>query len=95
MITIGMNYRVREGKEKVFESAFERVLQAMGDMPGHTESYLYRRVGQESEYLIVSRWEQESAFQEFLRSEQFAKVTNWGSEHVLEGPPRHTTYREE
>lgn len=90
-----MNYRVREGKERVFEDAFERVLEAMRGMDGHDESRLYREVGDGSRsYLIVSRWTSEEAFRGFVRSERFVKVTSWGSEHVLEGPPRHTTYRE-
>ena len=94
MITIGMDYSVREGKEEVFESAFSRILTAVGKMPGHEETRLYRRVEAPHEYLILSRWEDERAFDAFIRSEQFAKVTNWGTEHVLDGPPRHTTYRE-
>ena len=46
------------------------------------------------EYLIVSRWHAEQAFQEFVRSDRFRKVTDWGAENILEGPPRHTTYHE-
>jgi heme-degrading monooxygenase HmoA len=95
VVTIGMNYRVREGKEQVFEDAFARVLDVMRDMEGHAESHLYREVGDGSRsYLIVSRWTSEDAFRGFVRSERFAKVTSWGSEHILDGPPRHTTYRE-
>ena len=90
-----MNYRVREGKERVFEDAFHRVLDAMRETEGHGESHLYREVADGSRsYLIVSRWTSEDAFRSFVRSERFAKVTSWGSEHILEGPPRHTTYRE-
>jgi heme-degrading monooxygenase HmoA len=95
MVTIGMNYLVRAGKEQVFEDAFRRVLDVMREMEGHDVSRLYREVGDGARsYLIVSRWRDEDAFRSFVRSERFAKVTNWGSEHVLEGPPRHTTYRE-
>ena len=90
-----MNYRVREGKEQVFENAFASVLDAMRGVEGHAESHLYREVSDGSRsYLIVSRWTSEDAFRGFVRSERFAKVTNWGSEHILDGPPRHTTYRE-
>lgn len=90
-----MNYRVREGKEQVFENAFTSVLDAMRGVEGHAESHLYREVGDDSRaYLIVSRWTSEDAFRGFVRSERFAKVTSWGSEHILDGPPRHTTYRE-
>ena len=90
-----MNYHVRQGNEQVFEDAFARVLEAMQGVEGHAESHLYREVGEGARaYLIVSRWTSEDAFRGFVRSESFAKVTNWGSEHILEGPPSHTTYRE-
>jgi heme-degrading monooxygenase HmoA len=97
MVTIGMNYRVRvrPGKERVFEDAFERVLAALREARGHAASRLYRSVGDEAqEYLIISRWDSEAAFEEFVRSEQFRKVTSWGTDHVLESPPRHVTYHE-
>jgi heme-degrading monooxygenase HmoA len=44
--------------------------------------------------LIVSRWDSEDAFRAFTASEKFKKVTSWGRENILSGPPRHTTYRE-
>ena len=47
------------------------------------------------DYLIVSRWSSEEAFQTFVRSDSFRKVTNWGAENILDGRPSHTTYREE
>lgn len=94
MVTIGMNYFVREGKEKVFEDACASVVEAMQGIDGHDESHIYSRVGGEPVYLIVSRWESEDAFQAFVASDQFKKVTSWGKENILTGPPRHTTYRE-
>ncbi len=95
MVTIGMNYHVREGKEKVFEKAFLRVRGVMGKMEGHDDSRLYRNVGEDSsEYLILSRWSSEAAFRSFSSSDQFKKVTDWGSAQILRGPPRHTTYAE-
>ncbi len=95
MVTIGMNYDVLEGKEQVFEKAFERVRQVMSQLEGHADSRLYRQVGADSpEYLIVSRWSSEDAFRGFIASDQFKKVTDWGSAQILRGPPRHTTYRE-
>jgi heme-degrading monooxygenase HmoA len=95
MVTIGMNYRVRAGKERVFEEAFQRVFEALRGADGHADSRLYRSVGDDAqEYLIVSRWSSEIAFLDFVRSERFRKVTTWGAENVLEGPPRHVTYHE-
>ena len=95
MVTIGMNYHVLPGKEQVFEDACARVVETMQGVDGHDESHLYRRVADGAGvYLIVSRWESEEAFGAFVASDAFKKVTNWGQEHILAGPPRHTTYRE-
>lgn len=91
-----MNYHVLPGKEQVFEDACARVVQTMQAVDGHDESHLYRRLGDDaaSVYLIVSRWQDESAFEDFVASEAFKKVTNWGRENILAGRPTHTTYRE-
>ena len=96
MVTIGMNYFVVPGKESPFEGACDKVIDVMGTIDGHDESHFYKRVGgEEPVYLIVSRWENEEAFKDFIRSEAFKKVTSWGKENILTGPPRHTTYRED
>jgi heme-degrading monooxygenase HmoA len=94
LVTIGMNYSVLPGKEKVFEDACARVVEAMRGIDGHAESHLYHRVGGDPVYLIVSRWESEEAFDAFVASDRFKKVTSWGRENILAGPPRHSTYRE-
>jgi len=98
VVTIGMNYFVRPGKEQIFEDACDRVMRTMKGVDGHSDSQLYRRVDggpDESTYLIVSRWQDEDAFRAFVASDTFKKVTNWGRENILTGPPRHTTYRED
>ena len=95
MVTIGMNYTVLEGKERVFEDACARVVETMQGIEGHDESHIYRRLGKESVYLIASRWESEEAFDAFVASDAFKKVTNWGKENILAGRPSHTTYRED
>lgn len=90
-----MNYYVVAGKEEIFEGACNNVLQTMADMEGHDESEIYRRVGGESPtYLILSRWSSEQAFHDFVASDAFKKVTNWGKENILSGRPQHTTYRQ-
>ena len=92
LVTIGMNYFVLPGKEQIFEDACDRVVQTMQGIDGHDESHLYRRLGGDDRvYLIVSRWESEAAFDAFVASDAFKKVTNWGRENILSGPPRHTT----
>ncbi len=92
MVTIGMNYEVLEGKGEVFERAFKSVLEVMMDIEGHLVSHLYEDVNQTRSYLIVSEWNDVTAFNAFIGSEQFARVTNWGKEQVLAGPPRHQVY---
>ena len=93
MVTIGMNYSVREGKEKIFEDACARVVQTMGGIHGHSDSRLFREVGAGARnYLIVSVWSSEQAFRDFVASDAFKKVTNWGAENILEGRPSHTVY---
>jgi heme-degrading monooxygenase HmoA len=90
-----MNYVVLEGKQQVFEDACARVVETMQGIEGHDESHLYKRLGDgDPTYLIVSRWESEAAFRDFVASEAFKKVTSWGRENILAGPPRHTTYTE-
>ena len=95
MVTIGMNYFVRENKEAVFEAACAKVIELMKGIDGHDESHIYRRVDDGAPvYLIVSRWKSEDAFGGFVRSDAFRKVTDWGKQNILSGPPKHTTYRE-
>lgn len=92
MVTIGMNYQVLQGKEQVFERAFERVLEAMQGMAGHSESHLYKDVAKTNSYLIISDWSDKTAFDTFIKSDAFAKVTNWGKEQILAGRPRHQVF---
>ena len=95
MVTIGMNYFLSEGKDRIFEAACAKVIELMQTIDGHAESHVYRRVGDGAPtYLIVSRWESDAAFGGFLRSDAFKKVTDWGRENILTARPTHTTYRE-
>lgn len=92
MVTVGMNYQVLPGKGEVFEKAFASVLQVMKDLDGHAESHLFKDVDDPNSYLIVSDWESRDAFNEFIHSDRFAKVTNWGAAQILAGRPRHEIY---
>jgi heme-degrading monooxygenase HmoA len=92
MVTIGMNYEVLQGKEEVFERAFNQVLSSMNGMPGHVTSQLFREVGHNTRYLIMSEWNDKEAFDSFVKSDAFAKVTTWGKEQVLSARPQHTVY---
>jgi hypothetical protein len=40
VVTIGMNYVVLPGRERVFEDACEKVVEAMRGVAGHDESHL-------------------------------------------------------
>jgi heme-degrading monooxygenase HmoA len=96
MVTIGMNYYVIPGKESVFEAAVANVVDTMNETDGHEKSHLYKEVGDEDPaYLIVSRWADEVAFNAFVASDAFKKVTNWGKENILSRRPSHTTYQED
>jgi len=90
-----MNYVVLPGRERVFEDACARVVEVMQGITGHHDSEVYRRLGDGNPtYLIVSRWDDEAAFRDFVASDAFRKVTSWGQQNILAGPPRHTTYHE-
>jgi heme-degrading monooxygenase HmoA len=92
-----MNYDVISGKEEQFEGACKKVINVMNGAEGHDNSQIFRRVDDDtaSQYLIVSRWQDESAFNEFIASDTFKKVTSWGLANVLAGRPSHKTYRED
>lgn len=93
MVTIGMDYHVLPGKEEVFERAFHQVLETMKTIEGHEKSFLFKESIKPSHFLIVSEWSSEDAFNGFVRSEAFAKVTNWGKENILESRPKHSVYK--
>lgn len=93
MVTIGMNYKMIPGKEKIFEDAFKNVLGVMEEMEGHAKSFLYCDVNDPQSYLIVSDWNSEDAFNDFIQSDKFKGVVNWGKESILAGRPTHTVYK--
>jgi heme-degrading monooxygenase HmoA len=92
MITIGMNYDVIPGKENIFENAFEGVANALSSAQGHEFSNLYRDCKIHNKYIIISQWEDQQAYQAFITSEAFRKVTNWGASEILSGRPMHQVY---
>jgi len=94
MITVGMNYKVLQGKEVLFEKVFANVLQSLETTDGHAKSALYKDVHDVQCYLIVSEWSSEDAFRSFIQSDQFRKVVDWGADQVLSGRPVHTVYHQ-
>ena len=93
MITVGMNYHVIEGKQQDFEEKFRAVIRALQAADGHTSSTLWKDVDDHASYLITSEWSDEKAFQEFIRSEAFRAVTDWGKEQILSSRPQHKIYK--
>ena len=92
MITVGMNYKVIEGKGPEFEKVFTKVLEIMQAMAGHSESHLYKDAADSNSYLIVSEWSDQAAFQTFIESDRFKGVVQWGKEKVLAARPKHEIY---
>jgi heme-degrading monooxygenase HmoA len=93
MITVGMNYQVIAGRQKDFEEKFKAVHDALKAASGHTSSTLWKDVADDASYMITSEWSDENAFQEFIRSQAFKDVTNWGKEQILSGRPQHKIYK--
>ncbi|MEQ1600273.1 MAG: antibiotic biosynthesis monooxygenase [Methylophilaceae bacterium] len=93
MITIGMNYQVIPGKEQEFESAVEAVTNALNQATGHEKSTLYKDCKLAGNYLIMSEWSDEVAYQTFIQSEAFRNVTSWGASNILSGRPKHQIYK--
>ncbi len=93
MITVGMNYHVIEGKQRDFEEKFSAVIGALEAAEGHTSSTLWKDVSDSASYLITSEWSDEKAFQDFIHSEAFRAVTNWGKDQILSSRPQHKIYK--
>ena len=93
MITVGMNYNVISGKEQDFEDKFSGVIDALSTAEGHCTSTLWKDVDNSSSYLITSEWSDEQAFKDFIQSDAFRDVTNWGKEQILSGRPQHKVYK--
>ena len=94
MIAVGMNYHVIEGKQQAFEDKFAAVIDALKAAQGHSDSTLWKDVSDNASYLITSEWSDEQAFTDFIRSDAFRAVTDWGKEQILSGRPQHKIYRQ-
>ena len=92
MITVGMDYKLLPGKGEEFVAVFTKVLGIMADMDGHDETHLYRDVYSDHDYLVVSKWSDEGAFNAFIQSERFKNVADWGRENILTCRPSHEIY---
>ena len=95
MITVGMYYEVRPGKEQEFEEKFDAVMGVLDGQPGHTCSFLYQQVKKHNSYAILSEWDSKDSFTSFIKSDIFKQVTDWGKAEILEERPRHKVYGRE
>lgn len=92
MVTVGLYYLVRPGQEKVFEDTVDQVIDLLAKNSGHVKSFLYRDVKDPRSYAIISEWSSLADFTEFVRSDVFHQVTEFGKAEVLEQRPRHKVY---
>lgn len=92
MVTVGMNYKVLPGKGEIFINACRGIIRAMEAMEGHAVTRLYNAVDDPESFLIVSDWSDRHAFDAFVKSAEFVKVTDWGKEQILAGRPHHEVY---
>ena len=92
MVTVGMNYKVLPGKSETFIKACRGIIRAMEGMEGHSVTRLYQAVDEPDSFLIVSDWSSREAFNAFVKSPEFGKVTDWGKEQILAGRPQHEVY---
>jgi heme-degrading monooxygenase HmoA len=96
MITVGMEYNVRPGKELDFEKGCQGVVDLLrAEWKGHKVTRLFRDVNTPSSYMIYSEWETFPDFQKFMTSKEFQQVTNWGKEEILDGRPKHTILKDQ
>lgn len=92
MVTVGLYYDVRPGQEQVFEDTVDDVINLLSKNSGHVKSFLYRDVKNPRSYAIISEWSSQTDFTEFVRSDIFHQVTEFGKDRVLEQRPRHKVY---
>jgi heme-degrading monooxygenase HmoA len=95
VVTVGLYYQVRPGKEDVFERTVDEVLELLEKNPGHIKSLLYRNVKDARSYAIISEWKSQSEFTNFVRSDLFKQVTDLGKAELLEQRPQHKVYSAE
>jgi heme-degrading monooxygenase HmoA len=88
-----MYYDVLPGKAAAFTEKFRAVIDAMNrSVPGHKATYLYQRVDDPDSFAILSEWDDQASFLDFIRSDSFRDVTAWGREEILRNPPQHKVY---
>jgi len=93
MINIGLYYKVKSGHEKEFEETFMNVVSLLkGSDFGFERGKLYREVGDSTEYMLYTEWDDLDSFKKFMLSKEYAKTVEWGKT-IMDGQPRHRIFR--
>lgn len=92
MVTVGLYYDVIAEKAPLFVAKFQEVLTYLKTTPGHQSSHLYQRVDDPYSYAILSEWDDQESFLNFIHSDTFRATTSWGRGEVLRSTPRHKIY---
>lgn len=86
MLTVGLYYDVKPGKEKDFESYFEAVKREIEKFDGFISALLYKRVDKQNSYLIYSEWKDRDSFEKFIHSREFSGAKSGGSDMLISRP---------
>lgn len=92
MVSIGLRYVVRTGRDRDFIEVTRRTIALLNDVPGHVCSRLYQDVDDPRAFLIYSEWASGEAYRAFLGSDAFAATQSLGREELLAERPRHTVF---
>jgi|ECHnycMinimDraft_1075156.scaffolds.fasta_scaffold00217_6 Uncharacterized enzyme involved in biosynthesis of extracellular polysaccharides len=87
MINVGINYKVKKGREIEFEERFREVVRHVGNS-GMLEAKIYKNVEDPSDYLIITKWESLESFRKFINSLDYKETVEYGKS-ILEKRPVH------
>ena len=94
MMTIGLQYEVRQGKEDQFKKVFAGVIVTLPKMHGHVATRLFEDVLEPGNFLLMSRWKLLRDFKTFARGEGFQRISEWAKAELFRGEPRQQVYKE-
>ena len=78
---------------EAFEQAFLSRERHMGEAPGFVRFQLLRPLGEDDrEYLVVTEWESEQAFRDWLSSDLFKKAHRGDGRRSFGGPSKLRTF---
>ena len=87
------NWEASSGRpQRTLRFSCQESLAWFNDSPCSSEGCCYWP-RDDASYLITSEWSEEQAFLDFIHSQAFRDVTNWGKEQILSGRPQHKIYK--